>query len=177
MDEKPAVTRRKKYLDVEVAASGKERRHQLQQIYEKNTCRILDLIYHHPSFINPSWKICWGVSSVWWSLVFSGFFFWYQAKHVSCLLFCCFWNWATSSQLGKPKKKIQKKTPQSVGVQACGSGADLVDAATQTDPWEPRLEDQSHILSLSAWVLLQCTVYHIPVWLVVSSKFHWVIVI
>ena len=49
MADDPSVTRRKKYLAVEVAASGKERRQQLQRIYEQNTSRILDLIHHHLS--------------------------------------------------------------------------------------------------------------------------------
>ena len=38
--------RRTKYRDEDVAPHGKERRKQLQKIYEKNTTRISYLIYH-----------------------------------------------------------------------------------------------------------------------------------
>ena len=38
--------RRTKYRDEDVAPHGKERRKQLQKIYEKNTTRISHLIYH-----------------------------------------------------------------------------------------------------------------------------------
>ena len=131
------VDRRTKYRDEEVAAHGKERRNQLQKIYEKNTNRISYLIYHR-SFLTA---LLIGTNLKGWP-----FSVWVNLLGAI----------PSYSYLGKAKpKKTKKNQPVSVGVQADGDVAvSRLDASVQTDPYEPRLDHQTECLSMRPLALI-----------------------
>ena len=131
------VDRRTKYRDEEVAAHGKERRNQLQKIYEKNTNRISYLIYHR-SFLTA---LLIGTNLKGWP-----FSVWVNLLGAI----------PSYSYLGKAKpKKTKKNQPDSVGVQADGDVAvSRLDASVQTDPYEPRLDHQTECLSMRPLALI-----------------------